>query len=140
MTPVVEPVDAADALDERRLAGAVVAEQGEDLARVDLEVHVLERQDRAEALGRPADGDRRARSLDDGHARAAWSDPETPLEVATQDVRLDGEDDDHADDDELEERVDGEQVHAVADDPDHQRPDERVARRCPVRRGSSRRR
>jgi hypothetical protein len=37
-------------LDQGRLAGAVVADQADDLAAVDLEVDVLERLDRAEAL------------------------------------------------------------------------------------------
>ena len=37
---VVHPVDAGDALDERRLAGAVVADERHDLARPNLEVDV----------------------------------------------------------------------------------------------------
>ncbi len=74
---VVESVDAADALDERRLARAVVAEQREDLAAMDLQVHVLQRQDRAEALGRAADSDRRGRRRG-GHARAAWATRRRP--------------------------------------------------------------
>ena len=41
---------------------------------------------------------------------------------------------------ELEERLDVEQVHPVADHADHQRADEGVDRRCRGRRGSSRRR
>ena len=46
----VDRVRAADALDERGLAGAVVADQGGDLARVGGEVDVLEHVDGAEAL------------------------------------------------------------------------------------------
>jgi hypothetical protein len=47
----VRRVDAGDALDEHRLAGAVVADEGGHLARPHVEVHVDERLHRAEALG-----------------------------------------------------------------------------------------
>ena len=50
----IQAVHAADALDQRRLARAVVAEQGEDLAAVDVQVDVVQREHRAEALGRAA--------------------------------------------------------------------------------------
>src|SRR6266511_490689 len=43
--------------DERRLPGAVRAEQGEDLARANLEVHAVERGERAEALRDATDRD-----------------------------------------------------------------------------------
>ena len=102
---VIQAVHAADALDERGLAGAVVAEDGEHLAAVDLEVDAVEREHRAEALRRPADREGRD-GRGGGHDRAASADPEAALEVAAQDVRLDREHDDDADDDELEERVD----------------------------------
>ena len=46
----VGEVHARDGLDQRRLAGAVVADQGDDLAGVDVEVHVGERLHGAEAL------------------------------------------------------------------------------------------
>jgi hypothetical protein len=46
----VQPVHAVQALDERRLAGAVVAQQREHLATAHVEVDVLERRDDAEAL------------------------------------------------------------------------------------------
>ena len=46
----VERVDADDALDQRRLAGAVVADEGHDLAAADLEVDPVERLDGAERL------------------------------------------------------------------------------------------
>ncbi len=46
----VGQVHARDGLDERRLAGAVVADQGDHLAGVDVEVHVGERLHGAEAL------------------------------------------------------------------------------------------
>ena len=46
----VRGLDPGDRLDQRRLAGAVVADQGDDLAGVDLEVDVDERLDTAEAL------------------------------------------------------------------------------------------
>src|SRR2546430_4420701 len=48
----VQPVYAADALDERRLTGPVVAEQREYLAREHLDVHPVQRQYGTEALGR----------------------------------------------------------------------------------------
>ena len=44
-------VGAGDALDERRLAGAVVADERHHLAGADLEVDVVERLHRAERLG-----------------------------------------------------------------------------------------
>src|SRR5690606_12185614 len=47
---LVELVDAGDGLDERRLAGAVVAQQPEHLPAVDGEVDAGQRGDRAEAL------------------------------------------------------------------------------------------
>src|SRR3954452_20512611 len=43
---------AADALDEGRLAGTVVAEQGEDLTGADLEIDAVEGDHGAEGLGR----------------------------------------------------------------------------------------
>ena len=52
--PRVGRPDAGDGLDQRRLAGAVVADEGDDLAGVDVEVDVLERLHRPEALGDPA--------------------------------------------------------------------------------------
>ena len=48
--PAVEPVDAAQALDQGRLARAVVAEKREHLAVVDVERDAVERDDGAEAL------------------------------------------------------------------------------------------
>ena len=48
--PGVGAVDAGDRLDQRRLAGAVVTDEGGDLARVDLEVDVVQHLDGAEAL------------------------------------------------------------------------------------------
>ena len=56
----VEAVDAVQALDQRRLAGAVVAEQRHHLASEDVEVDVFERRDRAEALARTAHAQHRA--------------------------------------------------------------------------------
>ena len=49
----VGSVDAADQLDERRLAGAVVADQRDDLAGVDVELDVGQRLDRPEAFADP---------------------------------------------------------------------------------------
>ena len=50
---LVGRVDARDGLDERRLAGAVVADQGDDLVRADVEVDAAEGLHGAEALGDP---------------------------------------------------------------------------------------
>jgi hypothetical protein len=50
----VDGMDPGDALDERRLARAVVADQGHDLARRDVEVDLVESLDRAEGLRDPA--------------------------------------------------------------------------------------
>ena len=47
---LVERVDPDDALDQRRLAGAVVADEGHDLAPAHLEVDAVERLDRSEGL------------------------------------------------------------------------------------------
>ena len=67
----VERVNAADAFHQRRLAGAVVAEEGEDLAAPGLEAHVLQRMHRPEALLRVTDGEHGCGLR--GHcARAAW--------------------------------------------------------------------
>ena len=45
---------AREHLDQRRLAGAVVADDGHDLARADREVDAVDGHDRAVALGQPA--------------------------------------------------------------------------------------
>ena len=47
----VRPVCAGDALDERRLAGAVVADERHDLARPDVEIDLRQSLHRAERLG-----------------------------------------------------------------------------------------
>src|SRR5690606_5415214 len=52
----IEAVDAADAFDEGRFAGAVVAEQGQNLAAIGLEADALDGVHGAEALLRVADG------------------------------------------------------------------------------------
>ena len=46
--------DAGDAGHQRRLARAVLADQGDDLARTDPQVHVAQHREAAEALGDPA--------------------------------------------------------------------------------------
>ena len=53
----VGPQDAAQAAQGGRLAGAVLAQQQEDLAGADLEVHAGHRLDAAEALAQATDGD-----------------------------------------------------------------------------------
>src|SRR5204863_544888 len=49
----IRRLDSVDRLDQRALAGAVVAYQGDDLARVDLEVDVVEGPNGPEALREP---------------------------------------------------------------------------------------
>ena len=116
---------AADALDQRRLAGAVVAEQREHLAAPNVEVDAVERGDGAEALRRAADRERRSggahRNL------AACGDAEALLDVAAEDVGLDRDQDHHADHHQLVEGVDRVQVERVADHADRERADERIA-------------
>ena len=50
---LVEGINTDNALDERRLAGPVVADQSHDLAATDLEVDAVERLDGAEGLRAP---------------------------------------------------------------------------------------
>ena len=66
-------VDAGEDLDQRRLAGAVVAEEAMDLAGIDLDVDVAERDHRAEMLGDAAELDgRNACSSRASSRRAPW--------------------------------------------------------------------
>jgi hypothetical protein len=122
----VERVDAADALDQGRLAGAVVAEKGKHLAAIGVEADALESMDRPEAFLRMADGQRGL----GGHAhcilpacstrtRASRWLRRTSASTATTMIEADG--------DHLEEDVDAEQVERVADDADQHRADERMA-------------
>jgi hypothetical protein len=55
---LVRAVEARQDLDQRRLAGAVLAQQAVDLACPDLKVDGAERLDAAEVLGEPASGQR----------------------------------------------------------------------------------
>jgi hypothetical protein len=54
---VVGLLEPADDLHQRRLAGAVVPEQAEDLALVQVEADVAQRDDRAEALAHVLDAE-----------------------------------------------------------------------------------
>ena len=54
-------VDAGEDLEQRRLAGAVLAAQAEDLAGARFELGAVERDDAAEALANAAHGEARAR-------------------------------------------------------------------------------
>ena len=54
LAPRVGAVDAADELDQGRLAGAVLSDQGVDLAAFEREVGVVEHRDARERLGQPA--------------------------------------------------------------------------------------
>ena len=56
-TPGVGDVHAADDLAERRLAGAVLADEGVDAPRLDVQGDVVERLRRSESLGDALDGD-----------------------------------------------------------------------------------
>ena len=123
----VERVDAADAFDQRRLAGAVVSEQGEHFAAIGLEADVLERVHRAEALLRVADRENRGSSAPGSLGPRRLNGPRARLQMTAQHVGLDRHDDDEADGDHLEEDVDVEQVERVADHADHHRADQRVA-------------
>ena len=60
----VRPVDAGDDLDQRRLAGAVLAQQRMDLAGTDVEADVVQR---------PHAGERLAQALDRQHRRVRTS-------------------------------------------------------------------
>jgi hypothetical protein len=53
-------MDAGDALDQRRLAGAVVADEGHHLSGVHMEVHLVQGLDRTEVLGDPTQLQNRA--------------------------------------------------------------------------------
>ncbi len=68
--PAVDGVDAGDALDQRRLAGTVVAHQRGDLTRIDGEVDVMEHLDGAEALVDPGQD-------------SGWGSPTRPLTSST---------------------------------------------------------
>ena len=48
--PLFRAVDTGDAFDQRGLARAIVAEQGDDFARVDLEIDLIDRRQAAEVL------------------------------------------------------------------------------------------
>ena len=56
----IERMDAADAFDERRLARAIVAEQGQHLAAIGVQADALERMHRAETLLRVAHRENRS--------------------------------------------------------------------------------
>ncbi len=70
---VVGGVDAGDRLHQRRLAGAVVADQADDLAGVDGEVDPVQSLDRAESLADSLE-------LEEGSAGAHLS-PEIPASL-----------------------------------------------------------
>jgi hypothetical protein len=55
--PLVRLVEAADAVEQRRLAGAVRADQGTDLALTDVEGGAVERRDPSESQGNVPDGE-----------------------------------------------------------------------------------
>jgi hypothetical protein len=67
--PVVGLRRARERLDQRRLPGAVVADDGEDLAREELEVRPVERNHVAVALHQPASLEDRLGAV---HRRLRW--------------------------------------------------------------------
>ena len=71
---VVRRVDAGDHLDQRRLAGAVVADEPDDLAGVELEVDAVERLDGAEPLADALQREEGSRWRSCGH-RLRGDDP-----------------------------------------------------------------
>ena len=68
--PLVGSIDALEDANERRLAGAVLAHQGENLARGRCQRHVVERADHAETL-RDAERGQSGRGLLSGAALAS---------------------------------------------------------------------
>ena len=66
ISPARRQVEAGEQVDERRLAGAVGADQAEHLARRELEVDVRERLDALERA-RDAEGPKRVRALGSSH-------------------------------------------------------------------------
>ena len=115
---VVRLIDAGDALDQRRLAGAVVAEQRDHLAGIDVPAHVVDGDQAAEALGQVADRKDRIAHL--ASALGPADDQVARL------VDQHGDDDDDADDDELPEGLDVEHHQSGGQHRDDQRADHRA--------------
>src|SRR5207247_1025897 len=63
---------AGEDLDQRRLAGAVLADQAEDFAAQDVERHLVERAHAGELLAEPAQLDHRSGDLPRSRERAAF--------------------------------------------------------------------
>ena len=126
--------DAREDLDQRRLAGAVVAEQREDLALAQLERDVAQRGRRAVLLARPSTSStacRRARPRSNRFMRVRPLHRAEPLlQAAPEHVELDRDHDDHADHDQLQVDVDVEQVQPVGDHAEDQHADDRAADRA----------
>ena len=61
--PGIRPVEAAQDLDQRRLSGAVLSEEGVDLARSQIEIHGVERLRSAEVLAEAAHPQKGARRV-----------------------------------------------------------------------------
>ena len=136
---LVEPMHAAEALDQRRLARTVVAQQRKHLAAAHVQVDPSSASTAPNRLVAPrtASGDgsrdavmpapprrpgtapRDARGRRRPRPRATMT---TPITISWRNAST------------------FKQVHPVADDADHQRPDQSVDRRCHGRRGSWRRR
>ena len=71
--PAIGDEHPGDDVDDRRLAGAVRADERGDRARAEVDVDLLHRHQRAEAPGDPADGDDRLAQLQPSPSRACAS-------------------------------------------------------------------
>ena len=113
--------DAPQRLDQRRLAGAVVAQQGRNVAELEAESSRAHRT-APNTLGGVAHLEQRGRGL--GHARdPAAPRPQPSLDPGAADVEDRGRDEDgYADHDQLAEDRDVQQVEAVGDHPQGQPP------------------
>ena len=103
---------AAERLDQRRFAGAVVADDREDLAGIKIEIGVVERGDATIAL------DELSRQR--GWVRRSLGDPPDPL------VERDRDDDQHADREFLPQHVEPGERNGGAEHADDQRADQRA--------------
>jgi hypothetical protein len=55
--PLIRGIEAVEHADQRRLAGTVLAEQGVDLAAVEIEIDAIDRKDARKAFGDAASGE-----------------------------------------------------------------------------------
>ena len=129
---LVQLVHPADALDQGRLAGAVVAEQGQHLPGVDLEVDTVEGHDGAEQLRRTGTPSTGCRARRGAHASLACRLRNRFSKCGPDDVELDRDQDDDAGGDVLPVGVEAEQVEAVVHHAEDQGPGQRVDDAAPA--------